>query len=93
MEHIDVGISVMALDESEYIKEESGPIKEKEDAWFKSGLPLNKEFEKFDWMQKLGKKSGEEHTYFTYVNQNRKAMKAGDQAFYCYGDRTNSFLL
>lgn len=32
-------------------------------------------------------------TYFTFVNKNRKTFETGDQVFYCYGNRTNKFLL
>lgn len=32
-------------------------------------------------------------TYFTFVNKNRETIEAGDQVFYCYGNRTNKFLL
>ena len=32
-------------------------------------------------------------TYFCYVNKNRETIEAGDQVFYCYGNRTNKFLL
>lgn len=32
-------------------------------------------------------------TYFTYVNKDRRAFEQGDQVFYCYGNRSNKFLL
>ena len=38
----------------------------------------------------------EEHlddTYFHLVNKNRRTVEAGEQVFYCYGNRTNKFLL
>lgn len=34
-----------------------------------------------------------EETYFTMINQNRKSIKKGGQAYYCYGDRSNMHLL
>ena len=34
-----------------------------------------------------------ENTYFNFVNKNRKTIEAGEQVFYCYGNRTNKFLL
>ena len=46
--------------------------------------------EEFDWF------NPEEHTddtYFTFVNKNRQTVMPGDQVFYCYGNRTNKFLL
>lgn len=46
--------------------------------------------EEFDWFDP------EEHTegtYFNFVNKNRETIQTGDQLFYCYGNRTNKFLL
>ena len=34
-----------------------------------------------------------DNTYFNFVNKNRKTIEAGEQVFYCYGNRTNKFLL
>jgi len=56
----------MALDESEYIKEKSGPLVDKEKTWFKSGLPLNKQVENLYWMKAAG--NSMHRTYFAYVN-------------------------
>ena len=46
--------------------------------------------EEFDWFE--GEKMSED-TYFTFVNKNRKDYHPGDQVFYCYGNRSNKFLL
>jgi len=35
----------------------------------------------------------EEETYFCLTNMNRNILKKGEQAFNCYGNRTNRFLL
>jgi hypothetical protein len=35
----------------------------------------------------------EEETYFCLTNMHRKVLKKGDQAFNCYGNRSNRFLL
>ena len=46
--------------------------------------------EEFGWFHP------EEHTegtYFNFVNKNRETIETGDQLFYCYGNRTNKFLL
>ena len=32
-------------------------------------------------------------TYFAFVNCERRPIKKGDQAYYCYGKRSNAFLL
>lgn len=34
-----------------------------------------------------------EQTYFVMVNCERKTIKKGEQVFYCYGKRSNAFLL
>ena len=46
--------------------------------------------EEFDWFKP---EVMTDDTYFTFVNKNRKTFEAGDQVFYCYGNRTNKFLL
>ena len=46
--------------------------------------------EEFDWF------NAQEHTdetFFTLVNKTRETIEAGEQVFYCYGNRTNKFLL
>lgn len=46
--------------------------------------------EEFTWFQ------ADEHTnttYFNMVNKTRRTVEAGDQLFYCYGNRSNKFLL
>ena len=46
--------------------------------------------EEFSWF------NPEEHlddTYFHLVNKNRRTIEPGEQVFYCYGNRTNKFLL
>ena len=53
-------------------------------------LPSDETDEEFDWFQ------AEEHTEdtrFNFVNKNRQTIQTGDQLFYCYGNRTNKFLL
>ena len=46
--------------------------------------------ENFDWFDE--KVHGDD-TYFTYVNKNRKPIKAGEQIFYCYDFNSNQYLL
>ena len=45
------------------------------------------------WMEHLEGKDKDEQTYFTFINETRTVMKAGTQAWNCYGNRTNNFLL
>ena len=47
----------------------------------------DEEFEWFDAVELT------DDTYFTFVNKNRLTINPGDQVFYCYGNRTNKFLL
>lgn len=46
--------------------------------------------EDFDWFDP---ELHTEKTYFNFVNKNRKTFEIDDQVFYCYGNRTNKFLL
>ena len=46
--------------------------------------------EEFDWFEPT---EMEDQTYFNLVNKNRKTIQPGEQVFYCYGNRTNKFLL
>jgi hypothetical protein len=32
-------------------------------------------------------------TYFAMINSNRRVLQPGEQAYYCYGSRSNKFLL
>lgn len=34
-----------------------------------------------------------DETYFVFTNLNRRTLQPGEQAFYCYGNRSNKFLL
>ena len=44
--------------------------------------------EDFDWFE-----HDDKDCYFVLVNKDRRTIKAGEQVFYCYGDRSNRFLL
>ena len=44
-------------------------------------------------MNQLEEAGSHEDTYFTKVNETRQTMKAGTQAWNCYGHRSNKFLL
>lgn len=46
--------------------------------------------EEFDWFDPA---KHTDSTYFNLVNKNRKDFMPGDQVFYCYGNRSNRFLL
>jgi len=35
----------------------------------------------------------DDESYFCFTNNDRRALQPGDQAFYCYGNRSNKFLL
>lgn len=38
-------------------------------------------------------KEVDDETYFCYVNLQRRTLQPGEQAYYCYGNRSNKFLL
>jgi len=84
------------LNALEYIRiEKDCPVKEREQKWL-SGDDDEEEEEDFGWVEPQKKKDPgkfSEETYFTLVNESRKPMKKGSQAWNCYGNRTNLFLL
>lgn len=48
------------------------------------------EDEDFSWYKDAKHR---DETYFVLVNCDRRTVKKGEQAFYCYGKRSNAFLL
>jgi len=67
-------------------------IKEEKPKHFKSDKSESSECtdEEFDWYEH---DVHDEETYFVFVNHERRTLQPGDEAFYCYGNRTNKFLL
>lgn len=90
--HIDADV----LNALEYIPVEmEGEVRDREQSWLAGGEDDEDE-EDFEWIKILNRtnpKSLQEETYFTLVNQMRKPMRKGEQAWNCYGNRTNIFLL
>ena len=84
------------LNAVEYINvTREGEVKDREREWMESGQEEEPD-EDFTWVDNLCEKQPElllDQTYFTYVNQNRTPIRKGEQAFTCYGSRTNLFLL
>ena len=52
-------------------------------------LSSDSEEDQYDWLDEENEKS----TYFTLINESRETMKKGTQAWNCYGNFTNLFLL
>lgn len=48
------------------------------------------EDEDFSWYDDAAMR---DDTYFVLVNCDRRTIRQGEQAFYCYGKRSNAFLL
>ena len=46
--------------------------------------------EEFKWFDPV--REGEQ-TYFNLINNSRRTIETGEQIYYCYGNRTNKFLL
>jgi hypothetical protein len=46
--------------------------------------------EEFDWYEP---DKHEKESYFVLTNLQRRTLQPGEQAFYCYGNRSNKFLL
>ena len=53
-------------------------------------IDYNYEEENFSWYDD---ETMRDSTYFVLVNCERKSIKQGEQVFYCYGKRSNAFLL
>lgn len=46
--------------------------------------------EEFDW---YNPSKHMDESYFVFTNLNRRTLQPGEQAYYCYGNRSNKFLL
>lgn len=46
--------------------------------------------EEMDWYKP---QVHEKESYFAFVNMRRRTLQPGEQAYYCYGNRSNKFLL
>lgn len=46
--------------------------------------------EEFEWYER---EKHEAESYFTFTNLQRRTLMPGEQAYYCYGNRCNKFLL
>ena len=85
------------LDKMEYIRNgDDGNLKAKEYKRLDLEINESEEDEDYSWMEPLIKadyQRFQDETYFCAINYGRRRMKKGDQAFLCYGCRTNYFLL
>ena len=84
------------LDSIEYIPiEEECAVKKREKGWIEGRVDTDGETsdEDFSWMDDVDPKLLESETYFTFINESRFVMKKGEQAWNCYGNRTNRYLL
>lgn len=68
--------------------EESGDEDEEEE--LSDQEDIDGEDEDFSWFEP---KKLMDDSYFVFVNCDRRTVKKGEQAFYCYGMRSNAFLL
>jgi hypothetical protein len=81
-------LNAWMLDNLEYLTlEKEGPVKDKEENWTQR-FKDDESDEEFEWV-----KTNEESTYISFVNNNRRPIKKGEQIFYNYGRRSNQFLL
>lgn len=71
----------------EYIPVEAeGPVKQREASWLQGGDDEESE-ENVDWVDKV------QETYFVMVNSTRQSIFKGKEAYNCYGNYNNSFLI
>ena len=84
------------LNAVEYVKvQHDGEIAEREKSYVEDGDDDEPE-EDFEWFKSLKMKQPElleTETFFTFINDTRSTMVKGSQAWNCYGNRTNVFLL
>lgn len=64
----------------------------REQKWL-NGESDEEDDEDFKWIDKLNEQDERDNTYFTFINETREVMKSGTQAWNCYGNRTNAYLL
>ena len=69
-------------------KEEEKPEEQEEE--LSDQEDFDAEDEDFKWYDHAKMK---DNSYFVFVNCDRRTVKKGEQAFYCYGKRSNAFLL
>lgn len=74
---------------SKEIKKEDSKEEEKADSNEESEDDDSDDHE-FSW---YNADTHDKETYFTIVNHDRRTMQPGEQAWYCYGNRSNKFLL
>lgn len=92
-ETMKLEIDDSTLNSLEYIRvEEEGEAKEREQQ-FLSGTGDDESDEDFSWMDEVGQDKVDGDAYFTFINETRRVMKKGTQAWNCYGNRSNFFLL
>ena len=48
--------------------------------------------DEFEWFNPKDQQIVDD-TYFTFVNKTRRTIQPGEQVYYCYGNRSNKFLL
>jgi hypothetical protein len=84
------------LNSLEYVGvEHDGELKEREKSYVEEGDDEEPN-EDFTWVSTLrsnNPQSLDNYTYFCLINDTRKVMPKDSQAWNCYGNRTNVFLL
>jgi len=93
---VKTDLSAEILNALEYVGvQHEGELKEREKTYVVDGDDEEPE-EDFAWVNTLRSTNPESlsnYTYFCLINNTRKAMPKGSQAWNCYGNRTNVFLL
>lgn len=93
LDHLDLNLNEDTLTAMEYIPiTQDCTLKSREESWLKGGEDEEYE-EDLNWIKDLKGNELDNMTYFTKVNEIRHPLKAGTQAWNCYGNRTNRFLL
>ena len=78
------------LDRNEYRDKQAEPLKPKMKAKGEEASSESSADEEFDW---YNSEKHDRESYFCFVNLRRRQLQPGEQAFYCYGNRSNKYLL
>lgn len=80
---------MLNITEYKELENASDLIKQHEKEWIENGGKDEDSEEEFEFVDECDMSQ----TYFTLTNESRRVMKKGTQAWNCYGNLTNKYLL
>lgn len=89
----DLRLTADSLAALEYIPiDQTCELQQREQSWLAGGDDEESE-EDLDWLENLQADKRDNETYFSFINESRHVLKAGSQAYNCYGNRSNKYLM